>query len=207
MQARGGVGDGGSRPSLSSAAVVCANGVLRNSEWHYDRFALRARGWYDIDVRAGDGDAARPSPGSHHVCFDPLLPQSGLAYPVDSCFGGLAIYRRAALRGCRYSGEGGECEHVMLHRCMRAAAANASASAAAAAIVVQSDWLVRYRFDSEWTTELGDWQQTASWGAMAPLSAEAPARWVRRQAGGYYWRLAALLTGRVYDAGAVRRLT
>jgi len=38
--------------------------------------------------------------------------------PLWSCFGGLAVYRMEALRaGCRY--EGGDCEHVMLHRRMR----------------------------------------------------------------------------------------
>lgn len=43
---------------------------------------------------------------------------------VDSAFGGLALYRRSALTGARYAGrdETGEeiCEHVMLHRHLRA---------------------------------------------------------------------------------------
>ena len=38
--------------------------------------------------------------------------------PVWSCFGGLGVYRMEALRsGCEY--DGGDCEHVTLHRAMR----------------------------------------------------------------------------------------
>lgn len=55
-------------------------------------------------------------PGSYYQ--RPLL-------PVDSCFGGLAIYRYEALRGCRYSFRYSqpphmlECEHVLFHQCIR----------------------------------------------------------------------------------------
>ncbi|CAK0809553.1 unnamed protein product [Prorocentrum cordatum] len=39
--------------------------------------------------------------------------------PVDSCFGGLAMYKIDKFLGCRYDPEVNECEHVGLHRCMR----------------------------------------------------------------------------------------
>ena len=52
------------------------------------------------------------------------IPESADWIPVDSAFGGLAIYRRAILAGARYSGAGenGEsvCEHVPLHKQLRA---------------------------------------------------------------------------------------
>ena len=42
---------------------------------------------------------------------------SGIApVPVRSCFGGLAIYRMAILKGCAYTGD--DCEHVGLHSCI-----------------------------------------------------------------------------------------
>jgi hypothetical protein len=37
--------------------------------------------------------------------------------PVNSCFGGLGVYRMEALLRSRY--EGGDCEHVSFHRTMR----------------------------------------------------------------------------------------
>jgi hypothetical protein len=39
--------------------------------------------------------------------------------PVYSCFGGLGLYRMPAWLSARYGG--GDCEHVELHRSMRAA--------------------------------------------------------------------------------------
>jgi glycosyltransferase involved in cell wall biosynthesis len=53
-----------------------------------------------------------------------VIPESADWIPVDSAFGGLAIYRREMFDGARYSGvdESGEpiCEHVVLHRQMEA---------------------------------------------------------------------------------------
>ena len=37
---------------------------------------------------------------------------------VQSCFGGMAIYRGELFEGCEYSSNDGDCEHVHLHRCM-----------------------------------------------------------------------------------------
>ena len=38
---------------------------------------------------------------------------------VESCFGGLAIYRGSMFTSCNYSSVDGDCEHVHIHRCMR----------------------------------------------------------------------------------------
>eukprot|EP01134_Creolimax_fragrantissima_P001805 CFRG1805T1 len=40
-------------------------------------------------------------------------------YYVDHCFGGLAIYRHDAIRGCQYDTQTMECEHFSLHQCMK----------------------------------------------------------------------------------------
>lgn len=60
--------------------------------------------------------------------------------PVDSCFGGLALYRYEALRGCRYAYRHPaepakiDCEHVLFHLCLaeRRQAAQAAQAAPAA---------------------------------------------------------------------------
>lgn len=86
--------------------VMCANGVVNDGQ-HWDTLALRTPEFNDTRQQA-QLDAA-------HLRF-PLRP--GLI-PVHSCFGGVAIYKPDAFRGCRYP-EGDDCEHVLLHRCMRA---------------------------------------------------------------------------------------
>jgi hypothetical protein len=56
------------------------------------------------------------------------IPETEEWIPVDSAFGGLAVYRRRALEGARYAGidETGEpiCEHVWLHNQIRSSGYN-----------------------------------------------------------------------------------
>ena len=46
-------------------------------------------------------------------------------FEVDSCFGGLTIYRYEALQGCQYSYREPypphmlDCEHVLFHKCLK----------------------------------------------------------------------------------------
>jgi len=53
-----------------------------------------------------------PVPGKRKV----YEANSGLL-EVDSCFGGMAFYKMKAIEGCLY--DGGDCEHVAFHECMR----------------------------------------------------------------------------------------
>jgi len=82
-----------------------ANGLYKhpNGELlYYDNWAFRPLGQ----------EQARP-PGNYKAVYingDPPL-------PVNSCFGGLGVYRMDALLRCAYSG--GDCEHVTFHRKMR----------------------------------------------------------------------------------------
>ncbi len=71
--------------------------------WHYDSWAFRAAKTSAARVLLKHrGDSLRRGM--------PLL-------QVESCFGGLGVYRFACLRECRYGGA--DCEHVVLHRNMR----------------------------------------------------------------------------------------
>ncbi len=72
---------------------------------HYDVWAYREFGDYTpVDGRVGNALSWN--------CGEPLV-------PVYSCFGGLGVYLMPAWLSARYSGE--DCEHVTLHRSMRAA--------------------------------------------------------------------------------------
>jgi hypothetical protein len=39
--------------------------------------------------------------------------------PVSSCFGGMALYKREAIKGCFYDSIENDCEHVSFHECIR----------------------------------------------------------------------------------------
>jgi hypothetical protein len=71
---------------------------------HYDAWAFRGDSFQPLSTK--QVNAKNWSRG------EPLV-------PVHSCFGGLAIYRVPAYLSARYDGQ--DCEHVALHRQMRAA--------------------------------------------------------------------------------------
>lgn len=72
---------------------------------HYDAWAARANWWRD----------RRQEIGFHW--FSAFLPPVGSPpLAVNSAFGGLGVYWTEAIRSSRY--EGGDCEHVALHRGM-----------------------------------------------------------------------------------------
>jgi hypothetical protein len=75
-----------------------------NRPLHYDVWAFRRFGSYE-EVDGTEGNLMSWRRG------DALL-------PVYSCFGGLALYRMPAWLSAQYAG--GDCEHVALHRQMRA---------------------------------------------------------------------------------------
>ena len=53
---------------------------------------------------------------AHQIVLLPSAPP----FDVDSGFGGIALYSRAALAGCRYAAPHDDCEHIALHACVRA---------------------------------------------------------------------------------------
>jgi hypothetical protein len=74
----------------------------------YDAWAARQNWWRDMRHEAG------------FEWFHFLLPPAGSPpIPFNSVFGGLAVYQTRAFLDGRYAGD--DCEHVPLHRSMRAA--------------------------------------------------------------------------------------
>jgi hypothetical protein len=75
----------------------------------YDAWAARLNWWED----------RKEKPGGHQW-FHLLMPPVG-SEPIqmNSCFGGLAVYQRAAYLSGNYAG--GDCEHVAFHKSMRRA--------------------------------------------------------------------------------------
>ena len=112
----------------------------RRSDWsvcaanpaapYYDIWALRHALWSPNDCWAHYrflvGHGARAEQALQVAVHGRMLtlPREAAWIEVESAFGGLALYRRQALVGARYHGldaEGGEvCEHVALHRDIRA---------------------------------------------------------------------------------------
>jgi hypothetical protein len=114
------------RPGMPAWDMCAAN----QRDYYYDVWALRHATWCPGDAWR-EHAALAPLLGrkaadeialfSRMVHIDPSRPP----IEVQSAFGGLAIYRKAALLGARYvglDGDGNEiCEHVTLHAQMRAA--------------------------------------------------------------------------------------
>ena len=74
----------------------------------YDSWAARLNWWEDRREKVGMG------------WFSLLLPPAGSRpIPMNSCFGGLCVYRTSAFLAGGYSGE--DCEHVPHHKRMREA--------------------------------------------------------------------------------------
>lgn len=77
----------------------------------YDAWAARLNWWED----------RRDKPGNM-AWFHALMPPIGSEpIPMNSAFGGLAVYRTKAFLAPGVHYAGGDCEHVSLHRTMRAA--------------------------------------------------------------------------------------
>ena len=71
----------------------------------YDSWAARLNYWEDLRL---------------HAWFHMFTPPVGSTpVPMNSAFGGLCLYRREAFLAGKY--EGGDCEHVFLHRSMQGA--------------------------------------------------------------------------------------
>lgn len=97
---------------------------------YYDIWALRHELWSPNDCKAShqflvDGGLGHEA-ALEATVFSRMITIATDApwIEVDSAFGGLAVYRRAVLRGLRYDGltpSGAEvCEHVALHAAIRA---------------------------------------------------------------------------------------
>jgi hypothetical protein len=48
-----------------------------------------------------------------------IYPVNAPLVPVNSCFGGMALYKRKFIKGCSYDSKENSCEHISFHDCMR----------------------------------------------------------------------------------------
>ena len=125
--------------------VVCSNGIYNSAGKMWDTFAFRTQEF-----------ALTPSEYRNGSYWNDYLPSIEQTYspnsdlvPVHSCFGGLAIYKRINFSDCFYDSVEEDCEHVVLHKCMR--------SKHNARIVINPAQITRYsHFDvdpSLWTRD------------------------------------------------------
>ena len=105
-----------------------------SSPAYYDLYALRCKGWCDEDVWQIIHSARKPMFGRrkwrHNLVKSMIhdrqyhIPKDCPLISVDSAFGGAGLYKSQALRGLSYTcrDEDGRlvCEHVLLHKEMRA---------------------------------------------------------------------------------------
>lgn len=94
---------------------VCSNGIFTTDGRMYDCFAFR-------NERFPHGLNDLPP----YKYWNLYIAQLALIYrpdgdlvPVYSCFGGLAIYKKKFIQGCKYDSEKEDCEHVHFHKCMK----------------------------------------------------------------------------------------
>jgi hypothetical protein len=93
--------------------AVGSNGLVRQSSSRPGRLKFRH---YDVwAFRPAVGTGARGL--VDHTTLD--LPRGAPLLPVESCFGGLAVYRMSSLLAVAYGG--GDCEHVVFHDRLRSA--------------------------------------------------------------------------------------
>lgn len=95
--------------------ILCSNGIYTKKGNMWDAFAFR-----DSEFPNG---LDKLKPEEYWGVIVPKIqkiygPQSALL-PVNSCFGGLTIYKIDSIKSCRYKSINGDCEHVALHKCAR----------------------------------------------------------------------------------------
>ena len=92
--------------------AVCANGIFRGTRMR-DMFAFRNDEFPEVPSQTPDYSTRVLHQGQRNY------PVGSDMVPVDSCFGGMAFYKRKAIEGCRYDSIDGDCEHVLFNECVR----------------------------------------------------------------------------------------
>lgn len=108
-----GIADSFGRPRWNA---VCANGITAHGTY-FDTFAFRSY-----------NDSNTPTGLQVQRLHSAAMQSESPLIPVQSCFGGLAIYRRSAIGPCRYDitrSAAHECEHVSFNECVHKVYSNA----------------------------------------------------------------------------------
>ena len=96
--------------------AICANGVNNGTFWDVFAFRDDVFQWDSTKGTVWMVDLAFLT-AQHNRVSDEL--ESMKLKPVDSCFSGITVYRGDHIRGCKYSGFCGTCEHVYFNQCVR----------------------------------------------------------------------------------------
>jgi len=96
--------------------VICSNGIgMMQNDVMWDAFAFRSDEFpyapHEIGIKEYWSKTIYAIQ-KRYDASEPLL-------PVQSCFGGLAFYKREKTTGCVYDSVQNDCEHVAFHRCIR----------------------------------------------------------------------------------------
>lgn len=94
--------------------AICTNGISNKKGKMNDMFAFR-----NIDF------PWKPKNGLNKY-WNEVVPEGQRIYPassdlipVDSCFGGLAFYKRSYIKDCLYDSINEDCEHISFHNCLK----------------------------------------------------------------------------------------
>jgi hypothetical protein len=102
---------------FSDWAAVCSNGIYPETSPKAGcmRDALAYRTDEEQDIPAGNPEKywneITPKLQREHPLHEGFV-------PVQSCFGGLAFYKRSFIEGCFYDSIKEDCEHIKLHECI-----------------------------------------------------------------------------------------
>ena len=101
--------------------VSCSNGIWNQYYNMYDKFAFRKGADNKTDVYLGLNDFENKSYyyNEYLVNFNLFFKPTDDLVEVNSCFGGLAIYKKRIIQGCKYDSIKDDCEHVPFNNCVK----------------------------------------------------------------------------------------
>ena len=93
--------------------AVCSNGIHNLRGEMYDLTAWRSK---EFPYRVSSMQHCYDNFGSS---CDRIYKVGSELVPVDSCFGGMAFYKKRFINGCKYESIDKDCEHVPFHSCLK----------------------------------------------------------------------------------------
>jgi hypothetical protein len=97
---------------ISKWDAICSNGIYKRQGNMWDMFAFRNEEFKEDLKDPNYWSVIVPKGQKIYRVDDSLI-------SVDSCFGGLAFYKREFIKKCEYASLEGDCEHVPFHKCLK----------------------------------------------------------------------------------------